>query len=171
MKMLIMRVFPGVALTFASAFLRVRLLSRKLFPTLLRPANTTMGRPSRMKSRDDTADLIMRTKKAGKRVIAVGTTSVRTLEAAAAAPNLITGKSGSTDIFIKPGYEFKIVDAMVTNFHLPKSTLIMLVAAFAGREFVLDAYRRAVKERYRFFSFGDAMFIERKKIAEGVSPS
>ncbi len=120
---------------------------------------------------DGTADLIMRTKKAGKRVIAVGTTSVRTLEAAAAAPNLITGKSGSTDIFIKPGYEFKIVDAMVTNFHLPKSTLIMLVAAFAGREFVLDAYRRAVKERYRFFSFGDAMFIERKKIADGVFPS
>ena len=74
---------------------------------------------------------------------------------------MIYGKSGETSIFIYPGYDFKIVDAVVTNFHLPKSTLIMLISAFAGREFTLEAYREAVKEKYRFFSFGDAMFISR----------
>ena len=109
----------------------------------------------------ETADLIMNTKKAGKRVIAVGTTSIRTLESAAEGPGLIQGKSGWTDIFIYPGYEFKIIDAIITNFHLPKSTLIMLISAFAGREYVLSAYETAVKEKYRFFSFGDAMFIQR----------
>lgn len=108
---------------------------------------------------DETAKLIMATKAAGHRVIAVGTTSIRTLEAAAAAKGQIAGKSGWTGIFIYPGYEFKIVDAIITNFHLPKSTLIMLISAFAGREFVLKAYKKAVEERYRFFSFGDAMFI------------
>jgi len=107
---------------------------------------------------DETAKLIMATKAAGHRVIAVGTTSIRTLEAAAAAKGQIAGKSGWTGIFIYPGYEFKIVDAIITNFHLPKSTLIMLISAFAGREFVLKAYKKAVEERYRFFSFGDAMF-------------
>lgn len=107
----------------------------------------------------ETADLIMRTRAAGKRVIAVGTTSIRTLESAADGVGRISGKSGWTDIFIYPGYEFKLVDGIVTNFHLPKSTLIMLISAFAGREFVLKAYDTAVKERYRFFSFGDAMLI------------
>lgn len=110
---------------------------------------------------DETADLVMRTKAAGHRVIAVGTTSIRTLESAATAKGQIAGKSDSTDIFIYPGYDFKIVDAIITNFHLPKSTLIMLISAFAGREFVLDAYKTAVDEKYRFFSFGDAMFIKR----------
>ena len=81
------------------------------------------------------------------------------MEAAANKKNDIVGKSGWTEIFIYPGYEFKIVDAVVTNFHLPKSTLIMLISAFAGRDFVLRAYRQAVRDRYRFFSFGDAMFI------------
>ena len=109
----------------------------------------------------ETADLIMATKKAGKRVIAVGTTSIRTLESAADGVGEISGKSGWTDIFIYPGYEFKIVDAIITNFHLPKSTLIMLVSAFAGREFVLEAYKTAVAEKYRFFSFGDAMMLTR----------
>ena len=109
----------------------------------------------------ETADLIMRTKAAGKRVIAVGTTSIRTLESAAEGIGRISGKSGWTDIFIYPGYEFKLVDGIVTNFHLPKSTLIMLISAFAGREFVLEAYDTAVRERYRFFSFGDAMLIKR----------
>ncbi len=108
---------------------------------------------------EETAELIRRTKESGHRVIAVGTTSIRTLESAAAGRNEISGKSGWTDIFIYPGYEFKIVDAIITNFHLPKSTLIMLISAFAGREFVLKAYREAVEERYRFFSFGDAMMI------------
>ena len=108
---------------------------------------------------EDTAKLIRETKAAGKRVIAVGTTSIRTLESAAVGKNEIYGKSGETSIFIYPGYNFKIVDAVVTNFHLPKSTLIMLISAFAGREFTLEAYREAVKEKYRFFSFGDAMFI------------
>ena len=107
----------------------------------------------------ETADLIMNTKKAGKRVIAVGTTSIRTMESAADGVGQISGKSGWTDIFIYPGYEFKLVDAIITNFHLPKSTLIMLISAFAGREFVLEAYKKAVEEKYRFFSFGDAMFI------------
>lgn len=110
---------------------------------------------------EDTAKLIRETKAAGKRVIAVGTTSIRTLESAAVGTNEIYGRSGETSIFIYPGYNFKIVDAVVTNFHLPKSTLIMLISAFAGREFTLEAYREAVKERYRFFSFGDAMFITR----------
>lgn len=109
----------------------------------------------------ETADLIMNTKAAGKRVIAVGTTSIRTLESAAEGAGRISGKSGWTDIFIYPGYGFKLVDGIVTNFHLPKSTLIMLISAFAGREFVLDAYATAVRERYRFFSFGDAMLIRR----------
>ena len=106
-----------------------------------------------------TADLIHETKLRGKRVIAVGTTSVRTLESAAIDDNSVKVGSDATKIFIYPGYKFKIVDALITNFHLPKSTLIMLVSAFAGREFVLDAYKTAVNERYRFFSFGDAMFI------------
>ena len=89
-------------------------------------------------------------------MIAVGTTSIRTLESFA----LNGRRTGSTDIFIYPGFEFKIVDALITNFHLPKSTLLMLISAFAGREFILKAYAEAIKERYRFFSFGDAMFIE-----------
>ena len=108
---------------------------------------------------DETAKLIMDTKKAGHRVIAVGTTSIRTLESAATAPGQIAGKSGWTGIFIYPGYQFKIVDALITNFHLPKSTLIMLISAFAGRKFVLQAYKTAVDMKYRFFSFGDAMYI------------
>lgn len=107
----------------------------------------------------ETAELICRTKEANHRVIAVGTTSIRTLESAATGKDIIQGKSGWTDIFIYPGYRFKIVDALVTNFHLPKSTLIMLVSAFAGREFVLQAYQEALRKGYRFFSFGDAMFI------------
>ena len=110
---------------------------------------------------DETVKLIKSTKAAGKRVIAVGTTSIRTLESAATAKNEIAGKSGWTEIFIYPGYDFKIVDAIITNFHLPKSTLIMLISAFGGRKFVLSAYKQAVKEEYRFFSFGDAMLLTR----------
>ncbi|RRD32648.1 tRNA preQ1(34) S-adenosylmethionine ribosyltransferase-isomerase QueA [Streptococcus minor] len=108
----------------------------------------------------EAADTLNQVKKNGGRVVAVGTTSIRTLETIG---NKFDGQleadSGWTNIFIKPGYEFKVVDAFSTNFHLPKSTLVMLVAAFAGREFVLEAYRHAVEERYRFFSFGDAMFL------------
>jgi len=92
-------------------------------------------------------------------VIAVGTTSVRTLESAAVGRDTISLYSGSTSIYILPGYKFKIVDAMVTNFHLPKSTLIMLVSAFAGREKILETYATAIREGYRFYSFGDAMLI------------
>ena len=106
------------------------------------------------------ADIINATKARGGRVIAVGTTSIRTLESAAKDDGTIAPTAGETGIFIYPGYKFKLVDAIVTNFHLPKSTLIMLISAFAGREFVLKAYKEAVKDRYRFFSFGDAMFIE-----------
>lgn len=108
----------------------------------------------------ETANLIHETKLRGGRVIAVGTTSIRTLEAAALDKNSVAVGSSSTKIFIYPGYEFKIVDALITNFHLPKSTLLMLVSAFAGRDFILKAYREAVAEKYRFFSFGDAMFIQ-----------
>lgn len=108
---------------------------------------------------EETAELINETKANGKRVIAVGTTSVRTLEAASQKGDKICAGSGFTDIFIYPGYEFKTVDAMVTNFHLPKSTLLMLISAFSGRDFVLKAYKTAVEENYRFFSFGDAMLI------------
>ena len=107
----------------------------------------------------ETADLINRTKANGGRVICVGTTSCRTLESWAAEDGHMEAKGGWTSIYIYPGYKFKVMDGLVTNFHLPESTLIMLVSAFAGREHVLAAYQEAVKERYRFFSFGDAMFI------------
>ena len=110
----------------------------------------------------ETAELIQRAKLEGRRVVAVGTTSIRTLEASAANTGHVEAGSGWTDIFIYPGYEFKVVDAVITNFHLPKSTLIMLISAFAGRTFTLEAYRTAVEEQYRFFSFGDAMFIPSK---------
>ena len=107
----------------------------------------------------ETADIINETKKNGGRVICVGTTSCRTLESWAAEDGTMTATGGWTNIFIYPGYRFKVMDALVTNFHLPESTLIMLVSALAGREHVLNAYNEAVRERYRFFSFGDAMFI------------
>ena len=107
----------------------------------------------------ETADLINRTKAAGGRCICVGTTSCRTLESWAAEDGTMTASAGWTDIYIYPGYRFKVMDGLITNFHLPESTLIMLVSAFAGREHVLAAYEEAVRERYRFFSFGDAMFI------------
>ena len=105
------------------------------------------------------ADKINKAKKEGHRVIAVGTTSTRTLESAADENGFLTEKSGWTEIFIYPGYHFKVIDALITNFHLPESTLVMLVSALAGREHVLAAYETAVEEKYRFFSFGDAMFI------------
>ena len=108
----------------------------------------------------ETADAINETNASGGRVIAVGTTSCRTLESFAGEDGFMEAKSGWTKIFIYPGYKFKCIDALITNFHLPESTLIMLVSALAGRENVLNAYDTAVKERYRFFSFGDAMMIE-----------
>lgn len=109
------------------------------------------------------AEAINRAKKNGGRVIAVGTTSIRTLESCMQKNGKICADSDNTSIFIYPGYEFKIVDAMVTNFHLPESTLIMLVSAFYGKDAILKAYGHAVKEGYRFFSFGDAMFIEKRE--------
>lgn len=105
------------------------------------------------------AKKINRVKKAGGRIISVGTTSARTLEAAADERGNLSGASGWTDIFIYPGYQFKIIDGLITNFHLPESTLLMLVSALAGRENTLHAYAKAVEEKYRFFSFGDAMLI------------
>jgi len=107
----------------------------------------------------DAADMINRAKDEGRRVIAVGTTSCRTLESAGDETGHVKAGSGDTGIFIYPGYTFKVMDGLITNFHLPKSTLVMLVSAFAGREHVLDAYRQAIEERYRFFSFGDACYI------------
>lgn len=108
----------------------------------------------------EAADKINRAKESGHRVIAVGTTSTRTLEAAADENGRLHETSGWTEIFIYPGYQFKVIDALITNFHLPQSTLVMLVSALAGREHVLHAYEIAVKEKYRFFSFGDAMLIK-----------
>ena len=108
---------------------------------------------------EETARIVTETKRNGGRVIAVGTTSCRTLESFSRENGTLEASSGWTNIFIYPGYRFKCVDALVTNFHLPESTLIMLVSALAGRERILGAYRTAVGERYRFFSFGDAMFI------------
>jgi len=107
----------------------------------------------------ETADIINQTKREGGRVICVGTTSCRTIESWANEDGTMSAKAGWTNIFIYPGYRFKVLDALITNFHLPESTLIMLVSALAGREHVLAAYAEAVRERYRFFSFGDAMFI------------
>ena len=107
----------------------------------------------------DQAAIVNETKAAGGRIIAVGTTSCRTLESAADESGVLQAGSDNTEIFIYPGYHFKMVDALITNFHLPQSTLIMLVSALAGREHVLAAYEEAVRQRYRFFSFGDAMFI------------
>ena len=109
---------------------------------------------------EETAEILNNAKKDGRRVIAVGTTSTRTLETIASNNNgLFKSCAGNTDIFIYPGYKFKAIDALITNFHLPKSTLVMLVSALAGRDNILNAYSEAIKEKYRFFSFGDAMFI------------
>ena len=107
----------------------------------------------------ETADLINRTKSGGGRVICVGTTSCRTVESWAAEDGHMEAAAGWTNIYIYPGYRFKVLDGLITNFHLPESTLIMLVSALAGREHVLAAYEEAVRQRYRFFSFGDAMLI------------
>lgn len=108
----------------------------------------------------EAADTINRARAEGGRIIAVGTTSCRVLETVSSDDGTVRPASGSTDIFIYPGYRFKAMDALITNFHLPESTLLMLVSAFAGRERILEAYRTAVEQRYRFFSFGDAMFIK-----------
>ena len=108
---------------------------------------------------EEACDIINSTKENGGKVISVGTTSTRTIESAADEDGHLTPKKGNTDIFIYPGYNFKVIDSLITNFHLPESTLIMLVSALAGRENVLLAYEEAVKEKYRFFSFGDAMLI------------
>ena len=106
------------------------------------------------------AEVINQTKRKGGRIISVGTTSTRTLESAADETGYIKAQNGWTDIFIYPGYQFKVIDGLITNFHLPESTLLMLVSALAGRERILSAYQAAVEEKYRFFSFGDAMFIQ-----------
>lgn len=111
---------------------------------------------------EEAADLINETKRSGGRIICVGTTSCRTVESAATADGLIHAGCDNTEIFIYPGYHFKVLDCLITNFHLPESTLVMLVSALAGRDKVLNAYKEAIEEKYRFFSFGDAMFIHGK---------
>ena len=108
---------------------------------------------------EETANMINKAKKNGKKVVSVGTTSTRTIESCAIEKGLVKAGSGWTEIFIYPGYEYKIIDGLITNFHLPESTLIMLVSALSSRENVLNAYRLAVENKYRFFSFGDAMII------------
>ena len=108
---------------------------------------------------EETAEVLNKAKAEGKRIISLGTTTTRTLESVWKKYGMFKACHDETSIFIYPGYKFGAIDAQITNFHLPKSTLIMLVSAFAGREFILDAYKEAVKEKYRFFSFGDAMFI------------
>lgn len=107
----------------------------------------------------NTADIINQTKRDGGRVVCVGTTSCRTIESAADADGIVKPGEGDTDIFIYPGYQFRVLDCLITNFHLPESTLLMLVSALAGKDHIMDAYAEAVREQYRFFSFGDAMFI------------
>ena len=109
--------------------------------------------------RKENAEKINKAKENGKRVIAVGTTSCRVLESVSDENGKVKEFEGDTNIFIYPGYKFKCIDSLITNFHLPESTLIMLVSSLAGREFVMEAYEEAVKERYKFFSFGDAMVI------------
>ena len=118
---------------------------------------------------EDVCELVRQTRAAGKRVIAVGTTSVRCLESASQSGE-IKPFFGDTDIFIFPGYQFHSVDAMVTNFHLPESTLLMLVSAFSGFEHIKQAYQAAVDQRYRFFSYGDAMFLSRQTASSSVKP-
>ena len=108
----------------------------------------------------ETADILNKAKEEHRRIISVGTTSVRTLETIMSLYGTFKECSGNTDIFIYPGYEFKAIDALVTNFHLPKSTLVMLVSALAGKDKIMKAYEEAVKHKYRFFSFGDSMFIK-----------
>ena len=108
----------------------------------------------------EVADILNNAKKEGKRIVSVGTTTTRTLETIMTKYGTFKETSGWTDIFIYPGYTFKAIDAQITNFHLPKSTLIMLVSAFASKEIILNAYKEAVNNRYRFFSFGDSMFIK-----------
>jgi len=108
---------------------------------------------------DESADVINQTKSSGGRVFAVGTTSTRVLESSSGEKGTVFPSSGETNLFIYPGYEFKIIDGLVTNFHLPKSTLLMLVSAFAGRDFIFKAYKKAIEEKFRFFSYGDAMVI------------
>ncbi len=130
-----------------------------------RPVKTEVVEEHHMHSeifslQSDLVRKIQETKKAGKRVIAVGTTVVRVLESQAREDGTLVPGSGETAIFIYPGYQFKIIDGLITNFHLPKSTLLMLVSAFAGRQFIAECYHHAVEEQYRFFSFGDAMFIK-----------
>ena len=113
---------------------------------------------------ESTIDAIARARATGGRVIAVGTTSVRALESAAKIdPTMSAPQSGDTRLFITPGFEYRVVDAMITNFHLPQSTLLMLVSAFIGLDRMKHAYQHAIQERYRFFSYGDAMFLERTK--------
>ncbi len=133
-------------------------------PGTFQPVRTDVITEHRMMSEnydisDDAAGRINRAKAEGRRVIAVGTTSVRTIETAAADDGRVSPGKGDTSMFIYPGYTFKVTDGLITNFHLPKSTLLMLVSAFAGRDNILSAYRAAVAERYRFYSYGDAMLI------------
>ncbi len=115
--------------------------------------------PESFELTEEAATVINKVKKAGKRVFAVGTTSTRVLESAAIKKGEVAPKSGETELFIYPGYDFKIIDGLITNFHLPESTLLMLACAFAGREFLFEAYKKAIKEKFRFFSYGDAMLI------------
>ena len=109
--------------------------------------------------KEEDAEKINKAKREGHRVIAIGTTSCRTLETVADENGYVKACEGDTGIYIYPGYKFKCLDGLITNFHLPKSTLIMLVSAFAGKDYIMKAYKHAVEEKYRFFSFGDAMFI------------
>lgn len=133
-----------------------------------RPVNTENILEHHMHSeyyelKEDAVDILNKTKKNNKKIVVVGTTSVRVLETVMSKYGKLIPCSGFTDIFIYPGYEFKIVDNLITNFHLPKSTLVMLVSALAGRENILNAYKIAIEKKYRFFSFGDSMFIINKK--------
>jgi len=141
-----------------------KFLTLHVGPGTFRPVKTDNIKDHKMHSEyftlsKDTAEAVNRARKSRRRVIAVGTTSCRVLETCSNEAGIVSASSGHTDIFIYPGYTFKCIDGLLTNFHLPESTLIMLVSAFAGRDNTLNAYKEAIKERYRFYSFGDACFI------------
>lgn len=147
----------------ASAFLTLHVGAGTFQPVRVENIEDHTMHSERIEVSESVVDAIRQCKAQGGRVIAVGTTSVRSLETAASSGELASFQ-GESDIFIYPGYEFRVVDAMITNFHLPESTLLMLVSAFASQKMILDAYREAVNEEYRFFSYGDAMFLHRKPV-------
>jgi S-adenosylmethionine:tRNA ribosyltransferase-isomerase len=155
---------PALLERLAAAGVEIHPITLHVGPGTFRPIRTAAIEAHRLASEiaevpAATAAAVNRARAEGRRIIAVGTTTTRTLEWAAGASGVVQARSGEADLFIYPGYRVRVVDVLVTNFHLPRSSLLLLVSAFAGRELILDAYAHAVAERYRFYSYGDAMLI------------